>query len=1391
MAQFELANRIELKNPYINLDYYYGPYLVNAFPEVPDTGLNIDTQQAQRLVFNQAENNVVQPESQTASSLSDLLNAAALKCGYGDGADSAGRTIALAVSSGTKYKVKEYWLNDGKWVEKNKEPQEIDLTGYWKYQDAAFLLEEKLSNGSISKTCYTIQDGEIIETVYREKPGDVLRKLHIDGYLGGDFFLENATIDGNILEFPGTLEDLNALTGYVIYRGDLYRYNIPAQVDFNQAEGTWEISGWEKVTIPNNYVVYVGNNLWIPITPSVTANDGDIITDVKTSTDGIIHVTKKPLEVSEGDIITDISVDNDKIQVTKKPITVDGKGDTVKSVQFDEHGLIIEKDSILDHIPDTDNFGHKILYINNSGAGVACASYKTDTITWTKIFEKNKLSGGSMWSDTAKWIFCYSRNLVLYGDVDLTISNLISTKITVTTTLTQPSGDEETITTTFVDCSLSDTTGNLLGPKSNTDSTQVIVGKYKYTIEQISKNIYNLSVWLYSDENVYTYYTKYNGLNIVPAVNSASKNTIGDSAVIKFEFKVSANNLFTNSDTTIRSQNKNQSLYTGCIFTKQTTGQRDLIKPHILITAENDGYGYIKSITNKYQIDWSDPSTNLYGLRSESDGRGYVTVPAATSTEFGTIKATNNATDDSSGTKYPLKIDASGNGYVTVPAGGGTTVPLYTKTDMTLSTGNQYHLGGSFPSSKALTPEALAFWDGSYMLSTTDSSKHLSNLAWCALGQLQSGAVTDLTRLFKACDFDLVKDENKYIHVAHIERKNNNWEQITLLVQGAHYSTNAQVGLINFSGGKQKVFTLWFPKNQSLYDYSEYDKETDFFNNSIFYLNPADNTTGPWDLYMSLHNGQKAGNHHISVQILSDPDECVTLKMDATTSLPASALSQPKYSIRPTSGSHINVSRRNEISLDNSSVIKNDTAKIADNNYGFIKIAEVEISATVASQGIRGTFLVSSKSGWNDINNAGPAIITWTINQNSSGNSIGVSAVQLPGYDSGKFTTFSSEFFVKSNGDEYNHKIEFYAKKGSQWHSCNVVAFDKYTTIVKSDPGLTDISSVDTLADTAIFYLSSNIGKYKKIPVCVINPGTATTYDGLNSDNFVTERNLKQILAQSSQVNITYGTATTQPTLSESGNKVVTEQNLKQILAQTGSTNITYGTATTRPTLSESGDEVVTEQNLKQIIDQIIPDNNTSNWHRGLFVTQNSDDLTISPQLWSGPALANATFTLLGSRGMGAIGAPESSSTHSGNLCTWANNIEFYSPSSTSTQLGILNITNDGVTYSNKITASSFYESSDKRMKDISDCDLSLDQILSIPLVDFTWKDKRDLKHHLGTIAQDVQEVVPEIVEEDKDGMLTVEYDKFGILAIEAIRQLKDIVDKQAKEIEELKAKIK
>ncbi len=96
-----------------------------------------------------------------------------------------------------------------------------------------------------------------------------------------------------------------------------------------------------------------------------------------------------------------------------------------------------------------------------------------------------------------------------------------------------------------------------------------------------------------------------------------------------------------------------------------------------------------------------------------------------------------------------------------------------------------------------------------------------------------------------------------------------------------------------------------------------------------------------------------------------------------------------------------------------------------------------------------------------------------------------------------------------------------------------------------------------------------------------------------------------------------------------------------------------------------------------------------------------------------------------------------------------------------------------------KITASSFYESSDERLKIFKgDLDLTLEQINSIPLKRFIWKKNPKQGIQIGTVAQQVQKIIPSIVNEDQ--FLSVDYAKLSIVALQAIRIL-------TSEIQELK----
>jgi preprotein translocase subunit SecG len=96
-----------------------------------------------------------------------------------------------------------------------------------------------------------------------------------------------------------------------------------------------------------------------------------------------------------------------------------------------------------------------------------------------------------------------------------------------------------------------------------------------------------------------------------------------------------------------------------------------------------------------------------------------------------------------------------------------------------------------------------------------------------------------------------------------------------------------------------------------------------------------------------------------------------------------------------------------------------------------------------------------------------------------------------------------------------------------------------------------------------------------------------------------------------------------------------------------------------------------------------------------------------------------------------------------------------------------------GILAKGSVTAASFFQSSDIRLKTIIKRDGDV--------VHFTWKDKRDTKIHIGYIAQEVIKENPDQVIEDNEKILSVNYIE---ILVEKIRNLE-------KEMEALKLKIK
>ena len=78
----------------------------------------------------------------------------------------------------------------------------------------------------------------------------------------------------------------------------------------------------------------------------------------------------------------------------------------------------------------------------------------------------------------------------------------------------------------------------------------------------------------------------------------------------------------------------------------------------------------------------------------------------------------------------------------------------------------------------------------------------------------------------------------------------------------------------------------------------------------------------------------------------------------------------------------------------------------------------------------------------------------------------------------------------------------------------------------------------------------------------------------------------------------------------------------------------------------------------------------------------------------------------------------------------------------------------------------------------------STDIIASLRGVRFDWK-TRDIKNDVGMIAEEVNEVLPTLVNKDKDGQIeSLEYSKVVAVLVEAVKEM-------STEIKTLKAKVR
>ena len=104
-----------------------------------------------------------------------------------------------------------------------------------------------------------------------------------------------------------------------------------------------------------------------------------------------------------------------------------------------------------------------------------------------------------------------------------------------------------------------------------------------------------------------------------------------------------------------------------------------------------------------------------------------------------------------------------------------------------------------------------------------------------------------------------------------------------------------------------------------------------------------------------------------------------------------------------------------------------------------------------------------------------------------------------------------------------------------------------------------------------------------------------------------------------------------------------------------------------------------------------------------------------------------------------------------------------------------------------KLTAKAFYQDSDERLKDFcEDIEVDFEKLKNIPKSYFTWKSDDKKVMQIGTSAQKVKELYPELVG-GTDELLSVDYAKLSIVALKAVDKLHEENEKLRAELDAIK----
>lgn len=188
-------------------------------------------------------------------------------------------------------------------------------------------------------------------------------------------------------------------------------------------------------------------------------------------------------------------------------------------------------------------------------------------------------------------------------------------------------------------------------------------------------------------------------------------------------------------------------------------------------------------------------------------------------------------------------------------------------------------------------------------------------------------------------------------------------------------------------------------------------------------------------------------------------------------------------------------------------------------------------------------------------------------------------------------------------------------------------------------------------------------------------------------------------------------------------------------------------------------------------------------------ITASADSVSVSRNLTSGTQIASITINGTATE----LFAPTNTDTK--NTTGTFNSLHklYLVGGATQSSAGVVTYSNNqvytrlGQLYAAQMNATNgFYETSDARLKNFKEDVKALDVVSEIPTKYFTWKkdetkENSDPKLHIGTSAQEIQKLYPDLVTENEEGELSVDYARLSIIALAAIKELK-------KEIDELKS---